>query len=78
MDEDAYLVHRHHCTSVPGDTLDVWKPVNPQGDPSIQINQTDGDSAFVTYAADQALALAEAILEAAGLSDTYRIRNEHG
>ncbi|HEX9089076.1 MAG TPA: hypothetical protein VF867_16335 [Arthrobacter sp.] len=62
-----YVVHTHSSVDIPEDSLTVWRPILKKDLPSIQIDQSDGVSAAVNYRVDDAVALAGAILEAAGI-----------
>lgn len=70
MGADEYLVHRHRDTIMPKDKLDVWRAVTAHDQPSIQIDQSNGVTASVNYTTEEAVALAQAILTAAGLNIT--------
>lgn len=52
----------------------MWRPVLKKDLPSIQIDQADSVSASVNYRVDDAVALAGAILEAAGIGPLTRPR----
>lgn len=73
MSVEEHLVHTHHCTTIPTDTLKVWNSIAGD-DPHIQIDQSNGVSAYVSYTADEAPELARAILTAAGLEADITIR----
>ena len=62
-----YVVHKHSSIDIPEDTLTVWRPVLDTDLPSIQLDQGDGVSASVDYRPEDAIALAGAILDAAGI-----------
>jgi hypothetical protein len=70
MGADEYHVHRQHDQYIKKDHLDVWKPVGESDFPTIQIDQCDGVSAAVSYRPEEAIALAQAILTAAGIAFT--------
>jgi hypothetical protein len=62
-----FVVHTHSSIDIPEDTLTVWRPIIKKDLPSIQIDQSDGVSAGVNYRPEDTVALAGAILEAAGI-----------
>jgi hypothetical protein len=72
-----YLVHRHFDAELAEDELDVWRPLIPGDPPSIQIDQSDGVTASITYRAEDAVALARAILEAAGMDPLTAFGSAH-
>ncbi|XAS65546.1 hypothetical protein VUN84_07900 [Micrococcaceae bacterium Sec5.8] len=77
MAAEDYFVHRHQDTFIAEDHLDVWRPI-PHGDRNavIQIDQADGVTAAVDYRAEDAPALARAILEAVGLDSRTEFLGE--
>ena len=62
-----FVVHTHSSVDIPEDTLTVWRPIIKKDLPSIQIDQANDVSASVNYRRKDAVALAGAILEAAGI-----------
>lgn len=71
MAAEDYLVHRHHSPAFPKDELDVWKPIAGRL-PVIQIDQGNGTTASIEYQPEDAVALAQAILTAAGTDITIQ------
>lgn len=65
-----FVVHTHSSVDIPEDTLTVWRPIIKKDLPSIQIDQANDVSASVNYRPEDAVALAGAILEAAGIDQT--------
>lgn len=61
-----YIVHRHQSPKFKKDRLTVWKPVLKNDLPVLQIDQGNGVTASIEYRPEEAEALAQAILTAAG------------
>jgi hypothetical protein len=60
-----FIIHSINDKDIPEDVLTVWRPILATGLPFIQID-TPESSLFVSFTPEEATALAEAILEAAG------------
>ncbi|MGO4230160.1 hypothetical protein AB4Y72_14965 [Arthrobacter sp. YAF34] len=67
MAASDFIVYRHRSVDIPEDELVVWLPILKKDLPSIQIDQSNGVSASINYRAKDAVALAGAILDAAGI-----------
>ena len=74
MAVEDYLVHTHQSPDFKKDQLTIWRPVNGSPLPVIQIDQP-GHAGYMAYKPEDALAIAQAILEAAGLDYTITIQN---
>lgn len=72
MGAEEYLVHTHHCRTIEKDVLHVWKPIE-DAPASLQIDQNNRVTASVDFTAEDAPALAMAILTAAGINATIRL-----
>jgi hypothetical protein len=67
MAASDFIVYRHRSVDIPEDEMVVWGPILKKDLPSIQIDQSNGVSTSVNYRPKDAVALAGAILEAAGI-----------
>lgn len=67
MAAEDFIAYRHRSVDIPEDELVVWRPILKKDLPSIQIDQSNGVSVSVNYRAEDAVVLAGAILEAAGI-----------
>lgn len=64
MAAEDYIAHVHKSPIFKRDTLTVWKPILDGDLPVLQIDQANGVTASISYRAEDAKAIAEAILAA--------------
>lgn len=66
MAASDYIVHTHRSPKFKKDSLTVWRPVRKKDLPVVQIDQGNGVTASIEYRPEDAEAIAQAVLDAAG------------